>query len=305
MRKFTSLAPVLPTEIALGRPLPWSVYDAGGKLLLASGFVVESQNQLDGLIESGFFRDARWDRPSSAGPRRPDAKQNDSKSSSEIKQHVGAESTVAMDELRWRVGETLYLQAHDNPSIRYTVRLIGFVRNQSVLVTAPTLDGKFGFIQNGQAFVVRSFSGKKAYAFAAAALKSVHAPYPYLHLSYPQQVRGTVIRQGSRAQVKIIAAVIIGQPERNVATTLTDLSVGGASGTSRQAIGLKGAVGRIAFKVHAAEQDALMHLKVALRSVMPTESGDAYNHGFEFLEMTVNERLILTAFVHQTLAEID
>lgn len=305
MRNSVSLAPVLPTEIALGSPLPWSVYDAGGTLLLASGFVIETQNQLDGLIEGGFFRNARWGRPNGSAPRRSATKQDDSKLASEIKQDVGAESTVAMDEVRWRVGETLYLQAHDNPSIRYSVRLIGFTKNQSVLVTAPTLDGKFGFIQNGQAFVVRSFSGKKAYAFAASALKSVHAPYPYLHLSYPQQVRGTIIRKGARAQVKIIAAVLMGQPERNIATTLTDVSVGGTSGTARQAIGIKGAVGRIAFKVHAAEQDALLNLKVTLRSVIPTENGDAYHHGFEFLDMSVNERLILTAFVHQTLAEIE
>ncbi|MEO8598471.1 MAG: flagellar brake protein [bacterium] len=305
MLKFSSLAPVLPSDIALGKPLPWSVYDTGGKLLLTSGFVIESQNQLDGLIESGFFRNARWEKPSKVVSRHSDSKPLEHGPEPEIKQDVGSESTVAMDALRWQVGEMLYLQSHDNPAIRYTVRLIGFVKNQSVLVTAPTLDGKFGFIQNGQAFVVRSFSGKKAHAFAATALKSVHVPYPYLHLSYPQHVRGAVIRKGSRAQVKIIAAVIIGQPERNIATTLTDLSVGGASGTSRQPIGLKDAAGRIAFKVHAAGQDALLSLKIVLRSVAQSESGEAYNHGFEFVDLTPNERLILTAFVHQTLADVD
>ncbi|NMM28799.1 MAG: flagellar brake protein [Glaciimonas sp.] len=305
MRNFSSLAPVLSIDIALGKPLPWSVYDTSGNLLLASGFVIETQHQLDGLVESGFFRNARWDRPHSITARNSDTRQNEREPLSEIKQDVGSESTVAMDALRWQVGETLYLQSHDNPAIRYTVRLIGFVKNQSVLVTAPILDGKFGFIQNGQAFVVRSFSGKKAYAFAATALKSVHAPYPYLHLSYPQHVRGAIIRKGSRAQVKIIAAVIIGQPERNIATTLTDLSVGGASGTARQTIGVKDAVGRIAFKVHAAGQDALLNLKITLRSVVQAENSEVYNHGFEFVDMTANERLILTAFVHQTLAEID
>lgn len=305
MRESLSLIPVPPTEIALGRPLPWSVYDANGKLLLASGFVIESQNQLDGLIEGGFFRDVRWGSAHGVAIRNSGVRQSGNQPVSEAKPDVGTESIVAMDELRWRVGETLYLQSYDNPAIRYTVRLIGFVKSQSVLVTAPTLDGKFGYIQNGQAFVVRSFSGKNAYAFAAAAIKSVHAPYPYLHLSYPPQVRSTTIRKSARAQVKIIAAVMMGQPEHNVATTLTDLSVGGASGTAKQAIGIKGAVGRIAFKVHAAEQDALLNLKVALRSVVPAEGSDAYVHGFEFLDMSVSERLILTAFVHQALAEID
>lgn len=51
---------VRPAEISVRKPLLWSACDADGNLLLKSGFVVESQNQIELLSKNGFFRDARW-----------------------------------------------------------------------------------------------------------------------------------------------------------------------------------------------------------------------------------------------------
>lgn len=299
-----SLIPVRPAELTVGKPLRWPVYDWHGNLLLASGVVIESQGQIDGLIENGFIHDARWDaesnRPSTS--ERPTGK-NSVNARLADEPAPGKEIMMAMDDIRWHVGEMLYLQWLDNPLIRYSVRLIGFVRNKTVFVTPPVLDGKYEFIRENQTFIVRAFSGKKAYAFTASAVKSVHTPHPYLHLSYPKQVRCTIVRRGVRAEVKIIAAVSLGEPERMAAATITDLSTGGASGILKEPLGKKGDEGRIKFKVRAAETDEYLNLKMILRSVTPSEQGDGVRHGFEFMDISIHERLILSAFVHQTLAE--
>ena len=309
MSDSVSLIPVRVSEISIGQPLRWPVFDWHGKLLLASGFVVENQGQLDGLIENGFCRDARWDMDAPREKLALDAenpgKKGFSQEVSEIEVPNVNETMIDMDEVRWSVGETLYLQGHGNPVSRYTVRLIGYVKNRTVFVTAPTLDGKFEFIREGQTFVVRVFSGKKAYAFAASAVKSVHTPHPYLHLSYPRQVRCSIVRKTARAQVKIIASVTLGDPERTAAATLTDLSVGGASGILKQALGEKGSVGKIVFKVRAADNDEYLTLNTVLRSMAPVEGGSGIRHGFEFLNLSVRDRLILSAFVHQTLVDAD
>lgn len=299
-----SLSPVRPAEMTVGQPLRWPVYDWHGNLLLASGVVIESQGQLDGLIENGFIHDVRWDAESNKPA--PDYRKGSKKSiDAQIADEPapGKEILIAMDDIRWLVGETLYLQCHDNLAVRYAVRLIGFVKNKTVFVTPPALDGKYEFIREGQTFIVRAFSGKKAYAFTAAAVKSVHTPHPYLHLSYPKQVRCTIVRRGVRAEVKIIAAVSLGEPERVAAATITDLSTGGASGNLKELLGKKGDEGRIKFKVRAAENDEYLNLKTILRSVTPSEHGDGFRYGFEFLDISIHERLILSAFVHQTLAE--
>ena len=304
-----SLIPVRGAELAVGKPLQQPIYDWHGNLLLAAGCVIESRTQLEGLIDNGFIHDSAWDlTPKSrresllAGTSKRVSAHADP-SNEQDTGGAGKEVVVGMDDMRWYVGETLYLQSIENPAIRYTVRLIGFVRSKTVLITAPAVDGKLEFVREGQTFVVRAFSGKKAYAFVTSAMKSVHTPHPYLHLAYPKEVRCTVVRRGVRAQVKIIASVALGNPERTGAAVLTDLSMGGASGTIKQEMGQKGDEGYIKFKVHAAGQDEFLNLKMALRSVTPSENGDGYKHGFEFLDVTIHDRLILSAFVHQILAE--
>lgn len=307
-----SLVPVRAAELVVGKPLKEAIYDWHGNLLLGQGCVIESQSQLEGLIDNGFVHDPTWDlmpvsAPKEATPLKPSRPKLDGSKARPMPEPEPEPSNkdvvTAMDEVRWLVGETLYLQQIDNPNIRYTVRLIGFIKGKNVFVTAPAVDGKLEFVREGQIFVARAFSGKKAYAFAAATVKSVHTPHPYLILSYPREVRTTLVRRGARADVKIIASVTLGQPERTAAATLIDMSTGGTSGIIKQALGSKGEEGVIKFKVHAAGQDEFLNLKVVLRSVSASENGDGFKHGFEFVDVSIHERLILSAFVHQTLAE--
>ncbi len=181
--------------------------------------------------------------------------------------------------------------------------LIGFLKNQTILVGAPTADGKLEFVREGQLFVVRAFAGKKAYAFTAAAVKSVLTPYPYLHLSYPKQVGCTVVRQDARAPVQIIASASLDEGERVGAAIMVDLSISGCSCLLKQPLGKPGEQGRIKFKVCAAGTDEYLSLKAVLRSV--AAEGGEFRHGFQFAGIATHERLILSAFVHQTLVELD
>lgn len=45
------------TKVHLGEPLPWNVRDEQGKLLLSKGFVVNTEHQLDQLLQRGAFVD--------------------------------------------------------------------------------------------------------------------------------------------------------------------------------------------------------------------------------------------------------
>lgn len=304
----SGLMPIKHAEISVGQAVPWPIYDEQGHLLMASGVKVESQHQLESLLENGYCNpDAMWDTiPSKLTPiSKASLSSSGGASSTQTAPDPNKDVVMELDSVRWNVGETLYLQVHDHAATRYTVRLIGFVKNMSVMVTAPTIDGKAVIVRDGQTFIVRAFPGKKAYAFTASAVKSVYSPHSYLHLSYPKQVRSSTIRQGSRAAVKIIASVTIGDPEQTAAATLGDLSMGGASGVIKKQLGNKGDVGVIKFKVSAAGNDEYLSLKVILRSQAPTENGLEYRHGFEFIDVSPQSKLILSAFVHQTLAEMD
>ena len=81
--------------------------------------------------------------------------------------------------------------------------------------------------------------------------------------------------------------------------------MGGTSGIIKKQLGQKGDTGLIKFKVNAAGNDEFLTLKTILRSIAPTENSSEFRHGFEFVDVSPQARLILSAFVHQTLAEMD
>jgi c-di-GMP-binding flagellar brake protein YcgR len=312
MAEPVSLIPVRESDLVIGKPLKTPVYDWHGKLLLDAGAVIRSQVQLDGLASNGFIHDASWDialtpsRLTAPVIARSEKLRPQGNASTPSEEPSGNKEVITdMDDVRWYVGETLYLQLADKPAMRYVVKLIGFVKGKSVLVTPPMLDGKFEFIREGQTFIIRAFSGKNAYAFTAAAIKSVHMPHPYMHVSYPKQVRCTVVRQGARAEVKIIASVAAGDPEQTAAATLNDLSMGGASGVMKELIGKKGEPGRIKMKVQAAGQDEYLNLKMMMRSITAVDNGEGFKYGFEFIDLSPHEKVVLSAFVNETLVQMN
>lgn len=312
MAEPVSLLPIRSSDLALGVPLAQTVYDWHGNVLLASGSVIESNEQLEEILANGYLPDTSWapagvpahaNSPGDIGAAVPPAVSIPAVARSvEANQPGQRETIVRMDEVHWAVGEAMTLQPLDKPSVRYAIQLIGFIKNRMLFVSAPAVDGKFELIRDGQTFVVRAFSGKKAYAFTAAALKSVHSPHPYLLLSYPREVRCTLVRQSARVAVKLIASVSLGQPERMAAGTITDLSTGGASLVAREPLGAKGETGRIKFKVNAADADAYLNLQFILRSVAKDDNDEGYRQGLEFVDVPARERLVLSAFVHQGLA---
>lgn len=318
MTGFDSFVPIVRSEVSVGKTAPWAIYDSWGNLLLPLGTIIETQDQLSNLLENGYYTDAGWDSIAPTNTNHAQTKlavRNDDSNNiidtaiSSPKNSAPEEQKESimldLDSVRWHVGETFHLQVQDNSALRYTVKLIGYVKNKSILVTAPLIDGKVTLIRDGQTFIVRAFPGKKAYAFSSSALKSVFSPHPYLHLSYPRVVRCTTIRKNSRANVKIIASVTLGDPGETAAATLNDLSMGGTSGIIKKPLGKKNDTGVIKFKVNVVGNDEFLTLKIILRSVTPTDNSHEFRHGFEFVEVAPQSNLILSAFVHQTLAAIE
>jgi len=306
MNELATFTAVTKDDIKLGETTRFPLYDAWGNQLLDAGIVIDSEQLVQDLLDNAYRSDDSWDevgeKPASTESTETTEESTHtapSKPSDELNKDVDIE----LDSVRWHVGETFYLQVHDNANLRYVVKLIGFAKNKSIIVTAPTIEGRGAHVRDGQSFIVRAFPGKKAYAFVASAIKSVYSPYSYLHLSYPKQVRGTTIRQNSRAVVKIIASVTVGNPEQTGAATLGDLSISGTSGIIKRQLGKKNDIGTIKFKVNAAGNDEYLSLKFILRSVSQTDNPEEFRHGIEFIEVSPQAKLILSAFVHQTLAE--
>src|SRR5262245_31874749 len=51
-------SPLMRSDLMIGRPLPFSVFDDTKRLILAAGWVIESEDRLECVLEMGKFRDS-------------------------------------------------------------------------------------------------------------------------------------------------------------------------------------------------------------------------------------------------------
>lgn len=295
-----SMIPVRKTDVVIGKPLPYSLYDHNNKLLLKAGVVVQTQNQLEVLSERGLYRDkaavntppltARAARDTEA---KPEVERNDIE--------------LDFEGIQLRVGDPLQLQGVGDDAQRHTVRFLGYNKGGSVMVSAPVLDGGYAIIKQDTAFVVRFFSGKSVYAFPSHVLKSANTPYPYVHLAYPRKVKGMRVRRSQRAAIRVITSVTDSSGASH-AGTLMDISKGGALLAARSALGKKGEVLSLKFRLQFDEIDQFLQVGATIRSVQQNpdagKDAQAIQHGLEFTEVPDDERLALTAFVYHKLIEI-
>lgn len=287
--------PIRKSDIDLGRPLKWSIYNQERALLLKRGCVVETQAQLDRLFEEGLYRDT-------SGSDFAATRKNTAHTSND---DGVPNRLLSFDEIRVSVGDVFNVQIQaDQPDNRHFVRLLGYNKNKSVIITCPEEDDGLVYVKEGQVFVVRFFSGKNAYAFTTSVLRVLNTPYPHLHLSYPKQIKGLVVRQGERVSTKIICS--IGQSAQgavhSVSGSILNLSTGGALIACKKKLGAKDTELLLKFRIYIGDIEYLISVNGKICSVQQDESGE-FHQGIRFFEVKPEIQIALTAFVYQSIVD--
>jgi len=220
--------------------------------------------------------------------------------------HETIERTASLDEVKLMPGDVLQLQSMvEGQQERLTVRIIGVMKPKSVLVTAPVIDGKLIFVRDAQPFLVRAFSGLNVCAFKSKVLKAQHAPFPYLHLAYPDTVQVMRIRKAVRARVQVITAIYDQSGGKQIgAGRIVDLSVGGAKILSPSATGSKDQPIFLAFKIKLDDLEEIVETSATVRSITSEEDEDGRKVtalGVQFEELLPQQRLIIMNLVYQYL----
>jgi len=213
------------------------------------------------------------------------------------------EEQGSLEEARLMPGDGLQLQPLiDGQTERYTVRVIGIMRGKSVLVTAPSVDGKMVFVREGQPFLIRAFSRVNICAFKAKVLKSQLTPFPYMHLSYPDSVMIVRIRKAIRAPVQLIVALHDREGGRQLAAgRIVDLSVGGARIEVPGKFGSVGDEVFATFKIKLDDLEEYIATPATIRHVEDDsgENGPSRLLGAQFGELTQAQKLIIMSLVYQ------
>ena len=295
-------------DFSLGVPLPWVVYDEDGNDLMEQGAVIETEDQLQSLLARNPLRVLAWN--TAAPEPQPEASEADNKAFDAALADA-AENVYTFDDMRLRVGDRIQLQPPATVGLdRYIVKLIGWVDKVSLLVTAPLENGFRLPLRENDKIVARIFSSQNAFGFSTVVERVCKIPYNYLHLSFPDQIQGAVIRKAPRVRTNIITSITRpgadGSGDKR-AGIIVNLSADGAFIKSRQPICEKGQTVQLAFRVNLHNVDAYLVVSAIVRSTFADESKDGsegmFSHGVQFLDLAPNDSVILQSMIYQQMIE--
>lgn len=302
-----SLISVTREDIPLGAPLPWPLYDQGGAVLLEQGAVIDNAERLNSLLAAAPLRELSWTVPNGAAE--PSA---DNAAAAKAMLADIPESGFSFQDMRLRVGDRIQLQPPATVGTdRYIVRLIGYLENSTLLVTAPLENGLRVPLRENDKIVARVFTSQKAFGFTTTVERVCKIPYDYLHLSFPYAIQGSVIRKSPRVRTKIITSISRSEEtdeSKRQSGLIVNLSADGALVRARQPLANKGESLRLAFRVNLHSVDAFLTVNAVIRSVFLDENGEGgsapmHNHGLQFLELKPNDSVILQSMIYQQMIE--
>lgn len=213
--------------------------------------------------------------------------------------------------IKLNIGDALQLQDISPPEQRYYVKLIGYLGRRSVLVTHPLQDEKLLPVKEGQSFLVRGFSTAMTYEFSADVVSVCLSPYPYLHLSFPDQVKSFNMRNALRIKLKLACLIEVQGASllaSKMPTNIENISAFGALVRSGKELGKVGDNAILSFRLPVDEEGQLFTVPAIIRNVHTETAGETneesvVNHGLEFLRTEGWDHLALQNFIYKTIAE--
>ncbi|MBU0621968.1 MAG: flagellar brake protein [Gammaproteobacteria bacterium] len=291
-----NLQPVSIEDVPIGVPLPWRLYDHNRFIVFARGEMVTSRDQLESLLPVGLLRDM-------------DAQQQTHESGDWTEFRKTQPITpFPPPGIQPQVGEMVQLRLI-NRSVQtyYSARLIGYIRERSVLVMTPMLDGVPLILDDGEQLEVRMVTGNNIYVFQAAIQRLCTSPVHYMHLEYPAEVRTQKLRRSPWARVSLDATVTDPQGTREI-VRIVNLSPDGAQLHAPPTLGEPGGTFRLAFLAIMDDLGTTLNLEASIlhvripRNTLGNES-NLLEYGIAFRNVSASDALWLKGLVYHYIAE--
>ncbi len=216
------------------------------------------------------------------------------------------ERAIDFIDLKLIPGQVLQLEFEGYTAERDRSQLIGYRRNESLIVTTPIVNGLPTNVKNGEVVNVRFFAGRLgcACAFKTEVIYASKSPYPHIHLKIPETVITGEVRDSVRANVEVVSEIEYSMGAETKSTTgkIIDLSIHGA-----------GIIGKtfefevndsvlLVFKISIADLEYKIKVKSIVRSINEIDKG--LSVGLQFEDVPDTEKIALQAFVLSNVSDL-
>jgi c-di-GMP-binding flagellar brake protein YcgR len=205
-------------------------------------------------------------------------------------------------EINPQVGARLQmmLQHGAKPSIYYT-ELIGYVDGEYLIVKMPFENGLSIQVNAGEQVTLRILAGVDVFTLTSRVKTVFKAPYYYIHLSFPTDIKSIALRGAVRAKVNLPVQI------NGVTGVISDISVTGAAIVADNALGGLNEETLLSFDfpIKPSNQSAHINTSATIRSVqqLPSKKKDApprFTHGVSFHELDLTSQVMLQNLVYES-----
>jgi c-di-GMP-binding flagellar brake protein YcgR len=216
---------------------------------------------------------------------------------------MSEDATIPFDDLALQPGEML--QVHSALEVTgdfLPVGLLGYLKNQTLIVTNPIVAGRVVPIKEGTPYNVKGFSGTLHFTFKSKVLKVHTQPYPYMHLEYPKLIYAIKIRNALRAVVNLPATLFSPLTKKHTPVILKDLSVGGGQLILSEPMGRKDSKYTLSFMVKLdedLEEEVRTEIIVRTLDTQDPKGATPCTMGVQFLDLDKGARLLVMTFVYR------
>jgi hypothetical protein len=291
-----NLQPVPVEDIPIGEPLPWRLYDRNGYIVFAQGDIVENRDRLEILLPLGLLRDA------DATP------QTQESGEWVVLKDTAAGDTFPPSGIKPQVGELVQLRLlNRSPQAYHFVRLIGYIKNQSLLLMTPMVSSLPLILADGEQIEVRMVTGNNIYVFQTVIQRLCISPVHYMHLEYPAEVRTQKLRKSPWARVDL-GAHATDEQGASETVRIINLSPNGALLHAQPTMGEPGGNLRLTFQAVMEELATTLNLNATIQHVHIPQTGaetenNMLEYGIAFHDLSSTDALWLKGLIYRYIAE--
>ena len=181
-----------------------------------------------------------------------------------------------MNALNLPVGAFVNLQVlGDRSGHRIQAKVLGYKAGESLIAEVPGAAFLPIDLRLGDEVAARCLVGRHILGFKCMVLRVCTSPYPYFHLTYPERIEQTEVRQDERAAVAIHARVSAGTGD-TLDAEIRDISASGAMLAVPQQVGEVGTTVRVAFELKFAQISRTLEVAAVIRNVHSAQGAQCY-----------------------------